>query len=444
MKRLPEDNAQKVIVVGGGPAGMMAAGMAAKEGAKVLLLEKNPRIGRKLLLTGKGRCNITNMAPLPEFVENFPGNGAFLYGPLNAFSNQDLIDFLADQGLATKVERGGRVFPVSDRSADVLRALERFIRTAGVRVLTNQPVIGLLIEKKDTLSSQVLGVVTESSEYRGGAVILATGGLSYPATGSTGDGYRWAVAAGHTVISPWPGLVPLEVEEKWVKDVQGLSLKNIRVTARVNQPGAQGSSRVLGEEFGEMLFTHFGVSGPIILSLSSSIAQCLFKKKNDDTRAEARITLSINLKPALIPEQLDRRLQRDLAANSRKLFKNSLGNLLPKAMIPVIIGLSGIPEDKFTHQITREERMKLASLLTDLRLTVTGTRPIEEAIVTAGGVSTREVDPRTMASRLADGLYFAGEMLDVDGYTGGFNLQAAFSTGYVAGRAAGKKVQQST
>jgi predicted Rossmann fold flavoprotein len=463
-------------VVGGGPAGLMAAGTAANQGSKVILLEKMPRLGRKLLLTGKGRCNITNTAPMPEFIENFPGNGAFLYGPMAAFSNQDLLRFLAELGLATKEERGRRVFPESDRSVDVLRALERFVNKAGVLVRTGHQVTGLIQERMavhgkeklivpdhDNLAvsnnesnknlaapeaeagRRLIGVATTKGDFYGDAVIIATGGLSYPATGSTGDGYAWARALGHTVIPPRPGLVPLEVREEWVKEVQGLSLRNVRVTARAgggSPPANASKSRLLGEEFGEMLFTHFGVSGPVILSLSSPIAKHLLVKRDTakpgaKTKPAAEVTLSINLKPALSLEQLDQRIQRDLSLNSRKQFRNSLDALLPRALIPVIVELSQIPGDKFSNQITREERTRLALLLTELPLTVTRTRPIEEAIITAGGIAVKEINPRTMASRLIEGLYFAGEVIDVDGYTGGFNLQAAFSTGYVAGRAAG-------
>ena len=494
---MSKNDRRTVLVVGGGPAGLMAAGIAANQGSKVILLEKMPRLGRKLLLTGKGRCNITNTVPMPEFIENFPGNGAFLYGPMAAFSNQDLLNFFAELGLATKEERGRRVFPESDHSVDVLRALERFVNKAGVLVRTGHQVTGLIQEGMDVSDAsiservedcgdleavaeaevpalhRVIGVVTTKGDFHGDAVIIATGGLSYPATGSTGDGYAWARELGHTVIPPRPGLVPLEVREEWVKELQGLSLRNVRVTARagVGSPSAKASkSRLLGEEFGEMLFTHFGVSGPVILSLSSPIAKHLLGKRGmakpsgrpcDNPSAElsakpgtkpgtktnakpgaktkpaAEVTLSINLKPALSLEQIDQRIQRDLTLNSRKQFRNSLDALLPRALIPVIVELSQIPGDKFSNQITREERMRLGLLLTELPLTVTGTRPIEEAIITAGGIAVKEIDPRTMASRLIEGLYFAGEVIDVDGYTGGFNLQAAFSTGYVAGRAAG-------
>ena len=452
---MSKDDMMTVLVVGGGPAGLMAAGIAAAQGAKVILLEKMPRLGRKLLLTGKGRCNLTNTAPMPEFIESFPGNGVFLYGPLAAFSNLDLIDFFAEQGLPTKVERGRRVFPESDRSVDVLRALERFVKKVGVTVHTGQNVTGLIEDRiedslensiKDKVALQtrrIIGVATSKGDYFGDAVIIATGGLSYPATGSTGDGYQWARELGHTVIPPRPGLVPLEVREEWIKEVQGLSLRNVRVTARVGNVGSK-EGQILGEEFGEMIFTHFGVSGPVVLSLSSPIAKFLVSK-NQVNRPKSKpaleVKLSINLKPALTLEQIDQRIQRDLALYSRKQFKNSLDQLLPKGLIPIIIRLSQIPEDKAVNQITREERMRLAILLTELPLTITGTRPIEEAIVTAGGIAVKEIDPRTMASRLIKGLYFAGEIIDVDGYTGGFNLQAAFSTGYVAGRAAGENNQ---
>ena len=439
---------ETVIVVGGGPAGLMAAGAAAEAGVRVVLLEKMPRLGRKLLLTGKGRCNLTNTVPMPDFIENYPRNGSFLYGALSIFNNEALLAFFTSQGMPTKVERGGRVFPASDRSVDVLRALERYVKTNGVEIEIGQSVQGIRVEKVSSGETQVQGVITDRREYWGKAVIIATGGLSYPATGSTGDGYQWAQQLGHTVVRPRPGLVPLEIQENWVKDVQGLTLKNVRVTAWFGNPGAP-KARCIGEEFGEMLFTHFGVSGPIILSLSSSIAPLLPQTMPNKSLAPGKVTneigakihLCLNLKPALTMEQLDQRLQRDLTTYARKQFKNALGDLLPRALIPIIVSLSKIPAEKYVHQITREERHQLLTLLTDLRLTVTNTRPLAEAIVTTGGVSVKEIDPRTMASRRVNGLYFAGEVIDIDGYTGGFNLQAAFSTGYVAGKAAAKAIQ---
>ncbi|KKM08827.1 FAD-dependent oxidoreductase [Clostridiales bacterium PH28_bin88] len=406
----------RVVVVGGGAAGMLAAIAAAETGAPVVLLEKNSRLGTKVLISGKGRCNLTNAADITGLVDNIPGNGQFLYSALHTFSNKDMVALLNRLGLPTKVERGGRVFPVSDRSKDVVQALEGYLRRLGVEVRVNLPVAGLLVE-----GNRVTGVKAGGGTVPGKAVVVATGGMSYPRTGSTGDGYRWAAELGHRITPLKPALVPLETNEEWVKDLQGLTLKNVEVST--------WGKDSLGSEFGEMLFTHFGVSGPIILTLSRNVSRYL-ERHGPPVRAE------INLKPALRREQLDARLQRDFAQFSRRQLKNSLGELLPQRLIRVFTHLSGLPEDKFVHQITREERLHLAYLLQHLPLTVTGTRPLAEAIVTAGGVSVKEIEPQTMGSRLVRGLYFAGEVLDVDGYTGGFNLQAAFSTGFVAGKSA--------
>ncbi|NPV90332.1 MAG: NAD(P)/FAD-dependent oxidoreductase [Firmicutes bacterium] len=411
-----------VLVVGGGAAGLLAAGTAARDGARVTLLEKNPRLGRKLLITGKGRCNITNSRDIKEFIGNYPSNGAFLYSALNTFSNQDLIELLGKMGLEVKEERGGRIFPASDRSSDVLQALERYTKKPAVDIRLGEPVRKLLVDREE---KRVTGVLTSVAEYTSDAVIIATGGASYPLTGSTGDGYQWAKDLGHAVVPLRPSLVPLETRERWVPDLQGLTLKNVQVQAYAGE-------ELLGQEFGEMLFTHFGVSGPIILSLSGYIGQ-VWRKRSRVVR------LSINLKPALSPQQLDQRIQRDLTAAGKKQFKNSLGGLLPRAMIPVVVELSGIVGEKPANQVTREERQRLGGLLQDLSVTTERSRPIAEAIVTAGGVAVKEIDPRTMASKLWKGLYFAGEVIDVDGYTGGYNLQAAFSTGFLAGKAAAKK-----
>lgn len=409
---------QKVIVVGGGPAGMMAAAVAAENGARVTLLEKKEQVGKKLKLTGKGRCNITSALEGEAFMSGYAGNGRFLYSSLNQFPNQDLINFFNKRGLATIIERGQRVFPASGRAEDVVQVLYQNMLNNGVGIICKRRVEGVEIE-----ASQIRGIKVEGEVIPCVAAIITTGGMSYPGTGSTGDGYEWARAAGHHIIPPRPGLVPLVAEEEWVKELQGLSLKNVQASAcRLD------GSRI-NQEFGEMLFTHFGVSGPIILSMSRDIGEVLY------CRQEA-VRLSIDLKPALSEEKLDERLQRDLDIYSRRQFKNSLDRLLPKKLIPVIVELSAIDGNKESNQVTRAERRKLLQLLKNLEITITATRPIGEAIVTAGGVDVKEINPQTMESKLVKGLYFAGEILDVDGYTGGFNLQAAFSTGYLAGKSA--------
>ncbi len=413
----------RIIVIGAGAAGLMAAIHAASAGAGVLLIEKMPSPGRKILITGKGRCNFTNSCDISEFLRFFANNGAFLNSALRAFDNQDVIDFFAAHGVPSRVERGGRLFPESDQARDIVDALVKAARQAGVRLVTGQPARSICAE-----NGKVAGVLTESGRLDASAVILATGGLSYPGTGSTGDGYRMAKELGHTVTTLRPALVPLETQESWVRELQGLSLKNVESVVKVD-------GKKIDSEFGEMLFTHFGLSGPIILTLSQAVSQAL------PQNPPPRVTIELNLKPALTPEVLDKRLQRDFAEFTRKQFKNSLGELLPLKLIPVIIRLSGIASDKSVHQITREERARLVELLQGLPLTVTKTRPIAEAVVTAGGVTVKEISPKTMQSRLVEGLFMAGEILDVDGYTGGFNLQAAFSTGMVAGTAAAKYLQ---
>lgn len=404
----------KVVIIGAGAAGLMAAGQAAARGAQVVLLEKNDCPGKKLMITGKGRCNITNTEVMPDFIKFLPGNGQFLYGALAMFSNQDLIRFFNELGLETKTERGGRVFPVSDKAVDVVDTLAGFCTKKGVKFEFSASVDKIVTENQKIISVSL----KDGRKFECDAAILATGGASYPGTGSTGDGYRMAAALGHSITALKPALVPLETEEKWVKDLQGLSLKNVSLTAFSNR-------KKLASDFGEMLFTHFGVSGPIVLSMSRSIVPVLEKGN--------QVLLKINLKPALTLEQLDSRIQRDFSVFARKQFLNALGDLLPKSMIPVMIKLSGIPEQKPVHQITREERIKLAELLQELTVTVTKPRSLSEAIVTSGGVSIKEINPKTMESKIIRGLYFAGEVVDVDGYTGGFNLQAAFSMGFVAG-----------
>lgn len=402
----------KVVVIGGGAAGMIAAGRAGEMGARVTLLEKNSILGRKISITGKGRCNVTNTGDIRDFIENYPGNGQFLYSALNRFSNQKLFEFLEKMGVPLKIERGGRVFPVSDRAADIVQAFKLYVENNKIEVRLEETVLGIIAE-----NGEVKGVITNKGTVASTKVIIATGGKSYPGTGSTGDGYKWAEETGHRVILPKPALVPINIREEWVKNLQGLTLKNVEASV-------YDGEKLLQSEFGEMLFTHFGVSGPIILTLSRLVVE-----KN----VPGKLKLKINLKPALDEEKLDNRLQRDFQKNQRKQLKNSLDELLPKSLTAPVISLSEIDPEKFVHQVTREERKKLLLTITGLTMTIEGPRSLAEAIVTAGGVSLKQVNPRTMESKLVHGLYFAGEVLDIDGYTGGYNLQAAFSTGYVAG-----------
>lgn len=404
---------KKVVVIGGGPAGIMAACKASEQGNDVTLVEKNDRLGKKILISGKGRCNITNSTDIEGLIENTPGNGNFLYSAFYTFSNADLIELLNRYGLETKVERGGRVFPVSDRAKDVVDTLQKYLKDTGVKVLLNAPVAEII-----TSDGYVKGVkLKDGRKIDCDSVVLSTGGASYPGTGSTGDGYKIAKKLGHEVVKLRPSLVPLIVSEKWIGELQGLSLKNVAVTL-VNEKGKK-----IYTDFGEMLFTHYGVSGPIILSSSRHILDYDFKG----------VTLVIDLKPALSEEKLDERIQRDFEKFSRKQFKNSLDELLPQKLISVVINLSGISPDKFVNQITKEERRNLVRVLKNFKLTIVGARPIDEAIVTAGGISTNEINPSTMESKLVKGLFFAGEVIDIDAYTGGFNLTIAFSTGYLAG-----------
>lgn len=404
---------KRVVVIGAGPAGMMAAGKAAERGIDTILVEKNDRVGKKILISGKGRCNITNNTDIEGLIENIPGNGSFLYSAFYTFSNMDLIAFFNKRGLMTKVERGGRVFPVSDKSKDVVDVLFSYVSGNGAKVLLKSPV-----QEIKAAGGRIKSVILRNGdEIKCDSVILATGGASYPGTGSTGDGYDMARKLGHTIVELKPSLVPLVVEEPWVKELQGLSLKNVAV-AFINKSGKK-----VYDDFGEMLFTHFGVSGPVILSGSRHIMEYGFKN----------VKLSIDLKPALNEKKLDERIRRDFEKYSRKQYKNSLDDLLPHKMIPVVVKLSGIEPEKPVNQITREERKKLVHIFKNFELTITGSRPIKEAIVTAGGVSTDEINPSTMESKIVKGLFFAGEIIDVDGYTGGFNLTIAFSTGYLAG-----------
>ncbi|MHB1457354.1 MAG: BaiN/RdsA family NAD(P)/FAD-dependent oxidoreductase [Armatimonadota bacterium] len=404
---------KKIIVIGGGAAGLLAAGRAAECGAKVVLLERNSTLGRKLNITGKGRCNLTNTADLDEFVKAFGANGKFLYGAFSRFSNKDLMSMIERLGVPLKTERGGRVFPHSDIAEDVTNALEKWVRKAGVDIRAGTLVKNLAVEE-----SVIQGVSVFSGVIKADAVILATGGISYPKTGSTGDGYRMAAEVGHTVIKPTPSLSALVVTEPWISELQGLSLRNVSATLYANEKKA-------GYEFGEMLFTHFGVSGPIILTLSKAYAAL------DD---KSNVRLSINLKPALNQEQLDARLVSDFAQT--KQIKNYMPELVPKALISPILRLVGINPDTPLNSVLSASRKGIIKLLVDFPLTIKCARSVDEAIVTAGGVSIKEIDPRTMESKLINGLYFAGEVIDIDAVTGGFNLQAAFTTGWVAGESA--------
>ena len=405
---------KRVVVIGGGAAGLMAAVIAGREGAKVTLLEKMNYVGKKMGITGKGRCNITNACDMSEFIKNTPGNGKFLYGAYERFTNEDLLQLLHDAGLETKVERGGRVFLASDSALDVRNTFMKLMKHYGVDVHLEEPVKKILVDD-DT----VTGVVTDKETYHADAVVIATGGKSYPATGSTGDGYILASQVGHTITDIRPSLVPIVTEESWVKDLMGLSLRNVELSVIAK-------NKVQATMFGEMMFTHFGITGPIVLSLSHTVGK-LMRKKSIGT-----IGLDINLKPALSPETLDKRLQKDFDLYSKKQLINGMKDLLPSRLIPLIIELAGIDPQKPINQISKEERQQIGYMLQHMPLTVKGLRPVEEAIVTAGGISLKEFNPKTMESKLVKGLYGAGEVLDIDAFTGGYNLQAAFSTGYVA------------
>ena len=415
----------KTIVIGGGPAGMMAAITASQSGDKVILIEKMKSLGRKLLITGKGRCNITSSLPIEDFIKNTPGNGKFLYSVYQSFTNKDIVKFLKEEGLELKEERGNRIFPITDKSQDVLECFIKKLKKNKVEIHYNEEVKEILY-KKSNGENTVIGVKTTKEEILADKVILATGGKSYPLTGSTGDGYKMAEKLGHTIKDIKPSLVPLEIYEKETcKELQGLSLKNVTVKVIDEE-----KNKIIFQEFGEMLFTHFGVSGPIILTASSKLVRY---KKIEEKMKEKNISLIIDFKPALSEQKLEDRILRDFSEFKNKQYKNSLDKLLPQKLIPVIIRLSNIEENRKVNEITKEERRKLVLLLKNFNLNVKAFRPVEEAIVTSGGIYIKEINPKTMESKIVKNLYFAGEIIDVDSYTGGFNLQIAYSTGYVAG-----------
>lgn len=414
-----------VLVVGAGAAGMLAAGFAGAGGADTVLLERNDRPGRKVMITGKGRCNVTNdRRSVQELIANVPRNGRFLYGAFSRFMPEDVMEFFESRGVELKVERGGRVFPVSDKASDIVDALAAFAGRYSTAVKGRA--VKLMLD-----GGKVSGVETEDGgKIYADKVIIATGGLSYPATGSTGDGYELAKQAGHKVVPAVPSLVPLEIHEGFCSRLMGLSLRNVALKVLDTDKGG----KEIYKDFGEMLFTHFGVSGPMVLSASAHMRDM----------KSGRYKIVIDLKPALTPEQLDARILRDFSENTNRNFINALNSLLPKKLVPVIVSLSGISPSEKVNQVTREQRRRLAELLKGLTVTVTGFRPIAEAIVTSGGVDVSSIDPKTMESKLVSGLYFAGEVIDADAYTGGYNLQIAFSTGRLAGISAAQSISDQT
>lgn len=409
-----------VIVVGGGAAGMFAAIAAAKNGHQVTLYEKNEKLGKKIFITGKGRCNITNAADMEELFDAVVTNSKFLYSSFYGYTNQNVIDFFEDAGVPVKIERGNRVFPISDHSSDVIRALEREMKKVGVKVCLNTEVKSVEAEKGKFNKVVLKDTTTQTAD----ACIVATGGLSYRSTGSTGDGFRFAENVGHKVTQCFPSLVPMETKEPWICELQGLSLRNVE--AKILD-----GKKELYKDFGEMLFTHFGVSGPLIISASSYVG----KKFMDKNGQKKELTLEIDLKPALTEEQLDQRVLRDFEGNHNRQFKNAITKLFPTKLIPVMLELGGIDPEKKVNSIEKEERKQFVHLIKHFRMTLTGLRDYPEAIITKGGVNVKEIDPGTMESKLVKGLYFAGEVLDLDALTGGFNLQIAWSTGYAAGNA---------
>ena len=409
-----------VIVVGGGAAGMFAAIAAAKNGHQVTLYEKNEKLGKKIFITGKGRCNITNAADMEELFDAVVTNSKFLYSSFYGYTNQNVIDFFEDAGVPVKIERGNRVFPTSDHSSDVIRALEREMKKVGVKVCLNTEVKSVEAEKGKFDKVVLKDTTTQTAD----ACIVATGGLSYRSTGSTGDGFRFAENVGHKVTQCFPSLVPMETKEPWICELQGLSLRNVE--AKILD-----GKKELYKDFGEMLFTHFGVSGPLIISASSYVG----KKFMDKNGQKKELTLEIDLKPALTEEQLDQRVLRDFEENHNRQFKNAITKLFPTKLIPVMLELGGIDPEKKVNSIEKEERKQFVHLIKHFRMTLTGLRDYPEAIITKGGVNVKEIDPGTMESKLVKGLYFAGEVLDLDALTGGFNLQIAWSSGYAAGNA---------
>lgn len=413
---------KNIIVVGGGAAGMIAAIAAAEAGASVSLFEKNEKLGKKIYITGKGRCNVTNDCEPEDFFNNVISNPKFMYSAFYGYDNTRIMELIAETGCELKVERGNRVFPVSDHSSDIISALSRKMKSLGVNVYLNKEVNKLLIK-----DNKCIGIIADKKEITSDAVVVTTGGLSYPTTGSTGDGIKWAKECGHKIVECAPSLVPFNIKEEWVKDLQGLSLKNVGLKLVC-------SGKTIYDGFGEMLFTHFGVSGPLVLSASSFYS--LYISKHPECRS-AKIYLDI--KSALDREQLDKRILRDFEKYNNKMFKNSIGDMLPSKMIPVVIKLSGINPDKPVNLITKEERTVLVDVLKNLELNVASLRGFSEAIITRGGVSVKDINPSSMESKLVSDLYFAGEMIDVDALTGGFNLQIAWSTGHLAGESAAYK-----
>ena len=416
----------KVLVIGGGPAGMMAAITASQNKNKVILIEKMQTLGRKLLITGKGRCNITSSLPIEEFIKNTPGNGMFLYSCYQKYTNQDIIKFLKEEGLEVKEERGNRIFPVTDKSQDVLNCFRKKLEKEKVEIHYNTEVKEILYKEDENGQKTAVGVKTNKEDILADKIILATGGKSYPLTGSTGDGYNLAKKLGHTITPIKPSLVPLEVYQRDLcKELQGLSLRNVGMKIIDNN-----KNKTIYEDFGEMIFTHFGVSGPTILSSSAHLVRY---KNIEENFKNHKIELIIDLKPALSEKKLDERILRDFEEFKNKQFKNSLDKLLPQKLIGIIVERSKINPNKKVNEITKEERKTLINLLKKFSVEIKGFRPIEEAIITSGGINIKEINPKTMESKIVKNLYFAGEIIDVDSYTGGFNLQIAYSTGYVAG-----------
>ena len=412
----------KVVVVGGGPAGMMSAITSAQNGNEVTLLEKMNTLGKKLLITGKGRCNVTSSLNINDFIKNIPGNGMFLYSAFKNFDNEDIINFMKEQGLQLKEERGNRIFPITDKSQDVLKAFTSKLKESEVKIKLNTKVKSILVNQ----NNEVIGVKTDKKTIYTDKIILATGGKSYPLTGSTGDGYKMVKKLGHTITEIKPSLVPLETYEIEIcRQLQGLSLRNVSIKINDLQ-----SNKKIYEDFGEMLFAHFGVSGPTILSSSAHLVRY---KNLDNLLRKQKIQLVIDLKPALSEEKLNERILRDFNDIKNKQFKNGLDKLLPRKMIDIIIEKSKINPNKKINEITKEERKNLVKLIKNFKILIKGFRPIEEAIITSGGINIKEINPKTMESKLIKGLYFAGEIIDVDAYTGGFNLQIAYSTGFTAG-----------